>query len=199
MKTLLLTISLLTTLGTYAQNRNLKDNFTVLVREAEGDLNRDGIIDKVIVMMDTIDATVPLRIQISFSQPNSTSKLILSSTRIIEAQYPAHKKGEHNGNQIPNFYIENGNLEMVSDIKNGQSEHKFKFQHGNFELIYFSKVIWDGKNTTTETAFNLITGKRTEKVQSLGSDKIVRSSKNKVLLRPLPKLQNFATFEKELR
>lgn len=55
MKTLLLTISLLTTLDAYAKNRNLKDNFNVLIREAEGDLNGDGLADKVIVMMDTND------------------------------------------------------------------------------------------------------------------------------------------------
>lgn len=198
MKKILVAILLLTQISAKAQDGRLKDNFNIIIREEEGDLNKDSHIDKVVVTMDTTDGTVPLRLQIFFAQPGGKFKLIVSSTKIIEAQYPADKKGEHNGKQIPNFFIEDGVLHMISELTNGQADHQFKFQHGNFELIDVAQVTWDGKNTTTETDFNLLTGIRIEVLKSLGSEKILKESKKKVLIRPLPKIQHFEPFENEL-
>lgn len=197
MKKLLLSILFLIQLGVYAQNRKLKDNFIVQIREEHGDLNKDRLIDKVVVTMDTIDATVPLRLQVFFAQPGKKFKLIASSTKIIEAQYPANKNGKHNGNQIPDFNIEKGILTIRTEVEGGHAEHKFKFQNGHFNLIYVSIINYDGKNTTTEKNFNLVTGERNEKIQELGSDKFLIKSKNKIIIRPLPQLQNIKPFEKE--
>lgn len=95
-----------------AQNIKPKDNFTYLVREETGDLNRDGKMDSVTVYMDIIDNTNPLRLQIFLSQPNGKPALVVSSTQIIEPQYPKEKNGAYNGYQIPDFRIENGSLLM---------------------------------------------------------------------------------------
>lgn len=195
MKKTLLVILVLIQTGSYAQNKKPKDPFNVQVRADEGDLNKDGLKDKVVVMMDTISDKIPLRLQVFFSQPNKKSKLVVSSTQIIEPQYPAGRNGKHTDNQIPNFFIEDGDLKMLSDIKNGQSEHKFRFQNGNFELIYVWQTTYDGKNTTTETVFNLLTGIRTVSTHLLGTNKDSIKSKNKITIRPLPKLQDFIPFK----
>jgi len=197
MKNILLVLLLFMQFSTYAQNKKLKDNFSEQVREEEGDLNKDGRADRVVVMMDTSDSTVPLRLQIFFAQPNKKFRLVVSSTRLIEPQYPAHKKGKHNGYQIPDFSIEKGILIMRSEVRDGHAEHHFKLRNGNFELIFVSIFNYNGKNTTMVKNFNLITGERYEKSQLLGSDKFLIKNKFNTMIRPLPKLQNFKPFEKE--
>ena len=110
-----------TQINVFAQNINNTDNFNYLVRKEEGDLNKDGKKDRVVVHMDTTDETRPLRLQIHLSQPIGKLALVVSSTQIIEAQYPAEKQGEHNGYQIPDFRIEKGTLLMWSEIKGGRN------------------------------------------------------------------------------
>jgi len=181
-----------------AQSNGPKDNFVVKIREEEGDLNKDGIKDKALIMMDTVDETVPLKLKIYLSQHKKKPTLFFTSTGIIEPMYPVYRKGLPNEYQIPYFFIEDGYLKMISETKGGQAEHRFRFINGNFELVYFSKSTWDGKNTTTLTEFNLISGWRTEITQGLDSEKILTKKKSKSLIRPLPKIQTFKHFEKNL-
>ena len=152
-------ILLLASVSTYSQTIDLKGNFNLQIRVEEGDLNNDGLNDKVVVSMDTLNEIRPLKLQIFFLQPNRTLKLIVSSIKIIEAQYPIDpidNKSKYCGNQIPDFFIEKGNLLMISEIRNGQAEHRFQFKNDNFELIHFSQVVKEGENTTTETTFNFL-------------------------------------------
>lgn len=181
----------------YAQNKKSEGNFSEIVRDEQGDLNHDGRVDKLIVKMDIINATRPLLLQIFLSQPNGKLKLEISSTRIIEAQYPIEKKGKFNGYQIPDFFIENGNLIMRSEIKEGNITHEFRFQNGNFELIRVNKFTYDGLNTTIESEFNLLSGLKIDVEKSLGSEKIIRKSKKTIIIKPLPKIQDFKFTDKE--
>lgn len=197
MEKIFLTILVLFHISVHAQDSAVKNNFNVPVKAEHGDLNKDGLADKVEVAMDTADATVPLRLQVFFAQPGGMYKLVVASTKIIEPQYPADKNGEYNGKQIPDFFIEDGILSMVSEVTNGQAVHQFRFQHGHFELIAVSIATWDGKNTTTETSFNLVLGIRTVTLKALGSEAILKETKDKRLVRPLPQLQNFKPFEKD--
>jgi hypothetical protein len=119
----------------YSQNIKAKDNYNVPIRHEEGDLNHDGKIDKVMVSMDTVDTTRPLKLEVFLSQPNGKLNLTVASTKIIEPMYPLEKNGEHNGFQIPDFFIENGILTMRSEIKGGNITYDFKYRNGNFELI----------------------------------------------------------------
>jgi len=192
MRILLSLIPVLFQIYAVAQHRPVNDNFNIKIREAKGDLNGDGLIDKVIISMDTVNAKVPLRLQIFFAQPNKQLKLIVSSTKLIEPQYP---NGQYSGHQIPDIDIENAELILISDTGHGQSSHRFKYKNMNFELVHFSKVYWDGKNTTTETDFDLLKGVKTIKSQGLGSEKILSKSKAKIWIRPLPKLQELTAFE----
>lgn len=187
-------------MNTAAQNNTA--NFSELIRDETGDLNNDGFPDRVIVMMDIINDTRPLRLQLFLSQPGGKQKLIVTSDQIIEAMYPLEKNGAHNGYQIPDFFIENGILTMWSEIEKGNISYEFKYQQGNFELIKLHKIthnstIYMDENTVfTETNFNLITGLRTEVDQLLGSDEIENKRTKTVLIRPLPKIQDIKFTDK---
>ncbi|MNY17521.1 hypothetical protein D3C86_1508430 [compost metagenome] len=193
-------------LNLFAQNTKNKDNYNYQVREEKGDLNNDGKMDKITVKMDTIDETRPLRLQIFLSQPNGKkSTLAVSSTKIIEPQYPVENQGKFNGYQIPSFFIEKGILSMWSEIKGGNITYDFKYRNGNFELIHVKKLTnnatkgYIDENTIfTETNFNLISGLRTETDEVLGSKKAINKRKKTVLIRPLPKIQDFKFSDKKL-
>ena len=129
-----------------AQKGKVNDNYSYQVRNEYSDLNNDGKEDKVLVTMDTIDETRPLKLQIFLSQPDGKLILAVSSTKIIEPQYPSENKGKFNGFQIPSFFIEHGILQMRSEIGNGNISYDFKYKNGNFELIHVSKLI----NNSTE-------------------------------------------------
>lgn len=192
-------------LNLFSQISKDKDTFTYQVREENGDLNNDGKPDKITVKMDTVDETRPLKLQIFLSQPNGKLILAVSSTQIIEPQYPIEKKGEFNGCQIPDFFIEKGILRMWSEIKGGNITYDFKYQNGNFELIYVNKLTnnatkgYTDENTIfTEVKFDLVTGIRTETDEISGSAKPIKVRKKTVLMKPLPKIQDFKFSDKKL-
>jgi hypothetical protein len=189
----------------FAQNSKSKDNYTYQVREENGDLNNDGKMDRITVKMDTVDETRPLRLQIFLSEPNGKLTLAVSSTKIIEPQYPVENQGKFNGYQIPDFFIENGILKMWSEIKGGNITYDFKYSNGNFELIYVDKLTnnatkgYIDENTIfTETKFDLVTGIKTETDEISGSTKAPKVRKKRILIRPLPKIQDFKFSDKEL-
>jgi len=192
-------------LNLLAQNSSVKEHYTYQVREEHGDLNGDGKMDGITVEMDTLDETRPLRLQIFLSQPNGKLALAVSSTKIIEPQYPVGNQGKFNGYQIPDFFIEKGILKMWSEIKGGNITYDFKYNNGSFELININKLTnnatkgyIDEKTIFTETKFDLVTGIKTEIDEISGSDKALKVRKKRVLIRPLPKIQDFKFSDKEL-
>ncbi|MET3535705.1 hypothetical protein [Chryseobacterium limigenitum] len=194
MKNIVLIISVLAGILTYSQQKEIQHHF-VQVREELGDLNKDGLKDKVTISMDTIDAEQPLKLEIFFQQPNKKFKLIVSSTEIMNPQYP---NGKYGGDQVPDVFIEDGYFILYSEIKDVKNQHKFLFNNGKFELINLAKVSWDGKNTTTETEFDLIKGTRTEIAQLLGSDKTIKKNERKINIKPLPTIQTLRKFDNQL-
>lgn len=188
---------LLATANVYSQKTDNKDNYTSQVQKEEGDLNHDKQNDKLMVEMDIKDETRPLRLQIFLSQPDKKLQMVVSSTKIIESQYPTNKKGEHNGNPIPDFFIEEGKLKMLTDINNRKSNYEFRLKQNNFELIKISRVLWDGKNKTFETEIDLIAKTKIEFEQELGSDEILNKRTTKIKVSSLPKIQdlNFSDLE----
>jgi len=192
-------------LNLLAQNSSVKEHYTYQVREEHGDLNSDGKMDRITVEMDTLDETRPLRLQIFLSQSNRKLALAVSSTKIIEPQYPVGNQGKFTGYQIPDFFIEKGILKMWSEIKGGNITYDFKYNNGSFELIHVNKLTnnatkgyIDEKTIFTETKFDLVTGIRTEIDEISGSDKALKVRKKRVLIRPLPKIQDFKFSDKEL-
>jgi len=194
-KKLLLLLLIGPQINLYSQTQKLKDNFTITIRTEEGDLNNDGLIDKVLLKMDTINQTQPLKLEIYFLQKSGNYKLSVSSKNLIEPQYP---NGKYGGNQIPDFTIENNCLNLYSEIKKNHFTHTFKFNNGNFELRHISNVVWDGNNLTTETEFNLLTGVKTEITKALGSEKIIKKTTKKIIVKPLPLITSFRAYDSNL-
>lgn len=182
---------LLAATNAYSQKTVSKDNYASQVQKEEGDLNHDKQNDKVMVEMDLKDEARPLRLQIFLSQPDKKLQMVVSSTKIIESQYPTNK-GEHNGNPIPDFFIEDGKLKMLTDINNRKSNYEFRLKQNNFELIKISRVLWDGKNKTFETEIDLIAKTKIEFEQELGSDEILNKRSTKIKVSSLPKIQDLS-------
>lgn len=178
------------------QQKTSASTFTVPVREENGDLNGDGLADQVVIKMDTADITRPLQLEVFFQQKDSKYKLVASSTKLLARQYD--KDGKYAGNALPDVVIDNGILNILTERTGNHSQHQFKFQNGNFELIHYFNVIWDGKNTTTETKFDLVTDNYSVESQQLGSDKVTVLEKKKIVVKPLPKLQDFVPFANQL-
>lgn len=181
----------------FSQKTVNKDNYTSQVQKEVGDLNNDKQNDKVMLEMDIEDETRPLRLQIFLSQPDKKLQMVVSSTKIIEPQYPINKKGEHNGNPIPDFFIEEGVLRMLTDINNRKSSYEFRLKQNNFELIKISRVLWDGKETTSETEIDLIKGTKSEYDRDFSPNK--KNIKNTKLkpIKTLPKIQDLSFSELE--
>ena len=203
MNTTLIFILLLFQINLSAQKIQNKDNYDYLVREEKGDLNNDGKPDKITVKMDTINETRPLRVQILLSQPNGKFELAVSSDKMIEPQYPVENHGKYNGYQIPSFFIEKGILSMWSEIKSGNITYDFKYQNGNFELIYIKKLThnatkgYTDENTIfTETNSDLVQGIKTETDEIFGATKPLSKRTEKLFIRPLPKIQDFKFADK---
>ncbi len=195
-KTTLLCLLLFCFLNTYTQIIASPEKFTYLIRDAIGDLNNDGRTDYATISMDTTDENRPLKLEIFFAEENKNLKRVFSSTETIEAMYPKRLNGEVNESNIPDLFIEEGKLILYFFI-NGNSLYDFKYKNGNFELINFSYVQWDGKNIT-ETDFNLVTGKYSKISEILNTDEITLNIKKKEKIRPLPQLKNFKPFTNEL-
>ena len=149
MKKLILVILLLICADAFSQTKNKKDTFTFLVTKVIGDLNKDNLDDKVIVIQDTINQKSPYKLQIFFAQPNAEFKLIATSTKIIAPQYPDGREGYKTGNGFSDITIEKGVLSINFELLRRHFEHKFRFQNGNFELIGFSEVNSGGRGTMT--------------------------------------------------
>ena len=200
MKILILSIVLLICFGTIAQTKNKKDPYTFLVTKVLGDLNKDNLEDKVIVSQDTIHQNAPYKLQIFFAQPDGKFKLIATSNKIIAPQYPNGRDGYRTGDGFIDITINKGIVSVNFGLLRGHFEHKFRFQNGNFELIGFSYISSDGHGTIYSTDFNLSTGIRIEKTESYGEEDVkpATNTKKKILIRPLPKIQDVEPFENEL-
>ncbi len=198
MKQFILTIFILFQFDSFAQTKTSNFNFDHKIMEVVGDLNKDNLPDKVIVTQDTLNENAPYRLQVFFKVPNGQFKLIVTSTKIIEPQYPDGRDGYRTGNSFSDVTIKKGVLSVNFELLRGHFEHKFRFQNGNFELIGFSEGYSDGNGVVTTTDFNLSTGIRIEKSERYDTDKVLSNKKTKILIRPLPKLQDITPMENEL-
>ena len=198
MKTLIIIISLLIQIDGYAQTDDKNDSFSHEVTTVKGYLNNDNLLDKVVVKQDLKDEKAPYRLQIFFAQPNGDFKLIVTSTKVIEPQHPEGKDSYNNGNGFLDLTIKNRVISVNNELLRGHFEHKFRFQNGSFELIGFSEVNSEGNGVINYIDFNLLTGIRIEESERYDINKIISNKKKKILIRPLPKLQNFVPFEKDL-
>lgn len=167
-----------------------------IFKEVKGNLNNDNLTDKVVVLKDTINPKSPYRLEIFLTQPNSENKLVLSSDKAINPDFPDAENKEYRGSPGQMFNkisIKKGILTISVNLARGHYEHKFRFQNNGFELIGFSKVAGDTESIEI-IDFNLSTGIRIIKILN-SSDKIVKNTKETIKIYPLPKLENFIPLE----
>jgi hypothetical protein len=197
MKQLTLIVLILFGINSFAQTNTENYNFSHKIIEIAGDLNKDNLLDKVIITQDTVYENAPYRIQVFFKQANGKSKLIVTSTKIIEPQYPDGRNGYKTGNGFSGVTIEKGILSVNFELLRGHFEHKFRFQNGNFELIGYTEGQSNGRGEIYYVDFNLSTGIKIVKIENYETDKIVSNKKSKLIIRPLPKLQDIQPFEND--
>ncbi|SHL44851.1 hypothetical protein [Flavobacterium pectinovorum] len=175
-----------------------QNNFTKEITKVKGDLNKDGLIDYVQVLQDTISETAPYKLEIYFAETNGTFKKIISTIKAIDQQFPEGRNGYYNGNSFYEITIIKGILSIHNELIRGNFEHKFRYQNGNFELIGFSQVYSDGQGTMGMIDFNLSTGIRIKTTEPYGEDDFPKTkNQTKMMIRPLPKLQDFTPFKTE--
>ena len=175
-----------------------QNNFPKEITKVKGDLNKDGLSDYVQVLQDTISETAPYKLEIYFAETNGNFKKVVSTVKAIDAQYPEGRNGYSNGNSFYEITITKGILSIHNELIRGNFEHKFRYQNGNFELIGFSEVYSDGQGTMGNIDFNLSTGIRIKTTEPYGEDDFPKTNtKKKIMIRPLPKLQDFAPFKTE--
>ena len=160
-------------------------------------LNNDKLEDKAIVTQDTINEYSPYKLQIFFAQPDGKYKLIVETTKLIEAQFPNGREDYREETGFNEITILKGILTVKIQLLRGNFEHKFKFQNGNFELIGFTQVNSEGLEIYT-IDFNLSTGKRTVKTERYDEDNVISKTEEKIKIRPLPKIQDIVPFENDL-
>jgi hypothetical protein len=93
--------------------------------------------------------------------------------------------------------IISGALRIYEQLLRGNYTHTFRYQNGNFEMIGYKEINSDGRGKIYETDFNLSTGVRIEKGVNYENDKVLSNTKTKMLIRPLPRLQDFIPYEDE--
>lgn len=175
-----------------------QNNFTKEITKVKGDLNKDGLIDYVQVLQDTVSETAPYKLEIYFAEINGTFKKIFSTIKAIDPQFPEGRNGYYNGNSFYEITIMKGILSIHNELIRGNFEHKFRYQNGNFELIGFSQVYSDGQGTMGMIDFNLSTGIRIKTTEPYGEDDFPKTkNQTKIMIRPLPKLQDFTPFKTE--
>ena len=178
----------------FAQNN--KAQFSHKILEVSGDLNKDRLADKVVVTQDTIQESAPFRLQIFLAQPDGTDQLFVTTTNLIEPQYPNGRSGFTSGSSLADISIKNNVLTVSFDLIRGTFTYKFRLQNDNFELIGYNEAQVNGGQIYS-IDFNLSTGIKIGKTGNIGSDKIISNAKRKVLIRPLPKIQDLIPFEND--
>lgn len=188
----ILLILLCVSTGSFSQNIN-KDAFNEIVGEEEGDLNQDKVTDKIIVSSINTSDVRPFKLEIWMSQPNNKKlKLVVSTTKLLEQQYDAEKYKMKKNFRIPDVVIENGKLTILTTINELKSRYVFRFKDGNFELTNISRILWDGKDTTTETEIDLLKGSKVVFDQDSGPNKKYKV-RDKSEPKPLPKIQDLTS------
>ncbi|MET4137870.1 hypothetical protein [Pedobacter sp. UYP1] len=165
--------------------------------QSKGDLNNDGLADLVIVTQDTVDDTAPYKLQVFFTQPGGQHKLIVVSDKIISPQFPNGKHGLRSDAGFDTITINENVITIKNQLTRGMFLHKFRYQHGNFELVGFKHEGSDGLGTFYKEDFNLSTGIHFYKEERYDTGTVTLKRKEKKLIRPLPKLQNYVPFEKD--
>lgn len=167
-------------------------NYDHIVFKVTGDLNNDGLSDKVLVKVDKNDKYLPNLLIVQFQNKEGNYKTVLSSTKAVLPKFTSN--GGTSEATLEKLEIKNGILTFTNQLIRGSFSHKFRFQKGNFELIGFQS---NNANAgyIESIDYNLSTGDKIVKHTDYETDKIIKQIKTKDKISPLPKLQDFTPFD----
>ncbi|WP_118973849.1 hypothetical protein [Taibaiella koreensis] len=101
------------------------------------------------------------------------------------------------GKELDEVSIDKGVLSISEQLLRGYYTHIFRYQNGHFELIGYTETSSSGQGRLYTTDFNLSTGTRIQKVENYETDKVLSNTSKKVLIRPLPRLEDFAPYQND--
>lgn len=168
------------------------EQYRNIVYDIKGDLNKDGLADKVVVRENDNDSKHPYLLEIFFKNVDGSYKKVLRSIKAVTPKFPAG--GEISDVNLENLEIKNGLLIFTNQLIRGNYIHKFRFQNGNFELIGFTE-----NNASAGyieyVDYNLSTGVKINKHIDYQTDKVLMYKKTIEKMKSLPKLQDFEALE----
>ncbi|WP_374329494.1 hypothetical protein [Soonwooa sp.] len=168
------------------------EQYRNIVYDIKGDLNKDGLADKVVVRENDNDSKHPYLLEIFFKNVVGSYKKVLRSTKAVTPKFPGG--GEISDVNLENLEIKSGLLIFTNQLIRGNYVHKFRFQNGNFELIGFTE-----NNASAGyieyVDYNLSTGIKINEHIDYQTDKVLMHKKSIEKLKPLPKLQDFELLE----
>jgi hypothetical protein len=163
-----------------------------IVYNIQGDLNKDGLADKVMVRENAEDSKNPYLLEIFFKNKDGSYRKVLRSTKAVTPKFPSG--GEITVVNLENLEVKNGLLIFTNQLIRGNYVHKFRFQNGNFELIGFTENN-ASPGYLEYVDYNLSTGSKTNKHTDYQTDKVLMYKKSIEKLKKLPKLQDFEPLE----
>lgn len=174
------------------------DNY-FLLKESKGDLNKDKIIDKVLVFNDTINPQSVYKVKIYFGDSSGDYNLFLESNNAIIPQFPGAKNYderfyEHSFDKIE---IKNGLLIIGTQLTRGHYEYKYRYQNNTFELIGYSGSFGDGQGGVSSDDFNLSTGINMNTTSSNDSN-LDKITKEIIKINPLPTIVEKFDIQKDV-
>ncbi|RZL51245.1 MAG: hypothetical protein EOP00_00060 [Pedobacter sp.] len=186
MKYVILVFFLLIVVISNAQN----NNYTKMVFNINGDLNKDGLEDLVTIKEDASNADKPLLLEIKFKQKDGKYLSVLKS----ETGLMSKKSNKIDACILEELTIKKGILIFRNQLMKGSLLHKFRYQHKHFELIGYT-CHNAGAGGVQFTDYNLATGEKVEKLIDYQTDKILKETTTSEKVNPLPNLKNFVPLD----
>lgn len=170
---------------------NAQERYNKTIKTMEGDLNKDGILDKIVISQNTKVDSLPYLISIYFGDKNGRFTFIAKSNKYID---PENAHINHKG-ILDDAYIKKGIFNLNISWTRGMTKYKFRFQNNYIALIgltrsssEFGTIYWDD--------FNLSTGNRESKQEDMETGEETKKV-TKQLIRPLPDFAKLKPYEEE--
>ena len=183
-KIFVLAFSFLVTEESFCQQ--VKNNYTKTIYSIEGDLNRDGIPDLVIVKQDSTSKYKPHLLEIKFKKSDGQYETVFKSEKTLWEIYP---DGDNiTAAHLEDLQIKKGVIIFTNQYIRGNTKHKFRYQNDNFELIGYTSH--GGGSGLVYIDYNLITGTKITHNNPYDNPKTGKKTTIEKIS-PLPKLQDF--------